>query len=390
MWMDRSTQRRLALVVVLGLHSCVRAGDIQTPATLSPVQLREDIDFLFLQLESVHPNVRVNISTERYAKIQKWLREQCGRPLTLQEFYQKATAAIDSLEEGHTQVHAPLGRTPEEQKKSLRARLDEMMAAQGANPNSYELLPNRKTCILRYNSCGLPRERPQYEALFAGMFAEIRKNKIQGLVIDLRKNGGGFSGTSDLLLRYVARTPFRQYERVAKRLTPQAMAFYNSVGLDYMSYLRESYDTSSLALDPNGRPTQRDFTIEAKLVDPVEERLRFAGPVCVLINRVTYSSAALFASTVRYYGLATLVGEQTLPFVEGRQHYGEVVLLSLPHSQLTVQISTAVFTVMRADKEKGARIVPDYKVAQKRSDTDKKIDTVEVFALDLLEKQLQK
>jgi len=81
---------------------------------------------------------------------------------------------------------------------------------------------------------------------------------------------------------------------------------------------------------------------------------------------------------------------QTLPFVQGRQHYGEVVFISLPQSQLTVQVSTAVFTVMRADKERGTRIVPGYKVAQEKSDTDRKIDTVEMSALDLLEKQLQK
>ncbi len=387
---DHIAHYRLVLIVILGLYSYVRGGDIQTAVTLSPAQLREDVDFLFLQLESVHPNVCVNISNERYAKIQTWLREQCGRPLTLQEFYKKATAAVDSLEEGHTMVHAPLGKTPEEQKKSLRAQLDEMIAAQGPNPNSYELLPTRKACILRYNSCGLPRDRPQYEALFAKMFAEIRQNKIPGLIIDLRRNGGGFSGNSDLLLRYLARGRFRQYEKVAKRWTPQALAFYNAVGLDYMSYLRESYDTSSLPLDPNGRPTPRDFTVEAKLVDPVEGPLRFSGPVGVLIGRITYSSAALFASTVRHYGLATLVGEQTLPFVQGRQHYGEPIFISLPQSQLTVQISTAVFTILRADKEKSTRIGPDYEVAQKQSDTDNKIDTVEMFALDLLEKRLQK
>jgi len=389
-WTYRIARHRLVLIVVLGLCPCARSGDIQTTVTLSPVQLREDIDFLFLQLESVHPNVRANISEERYAKIQKWLREQCGRPLTLREFYQKAATAVDNLEEGHTQVHAPRGKTPDEQKKSFSAQLNEMLAAKNANQNSYELPPNRKACILRYNSCGLPRERPQYEALFAEMFAQIRKNNIQGLIIDLRRNGGGFSGTGDLLIRYFARAPFRQYAKVAKRLTPQAIAFYKSIGIDFMSLLNEGYDTSSLTLDPNGLPTQRDFTVEARFVDPVEESSRFAGPVFVLVGRGTYSSAMLFASTVQHYGLATLIGEETQSFVQGRQHYGDVVFLSLPHSQLTVQISTSIFTVMRADKEKGARIVPDYKVAQKSSDTDKKMDTVEMFALDMLEKQLQK
>ncbi len=222
------------------------------------------------------------------------------------------------------------------------------------------------------------------------MFTEIRNNNIQDLIIDVRKNGGGFSGTNNLLIRYFARAPFRQYEKMVKRLTPQAMTFYNSVGIDYMSHLNEAYDTSSLTLDPNGVPTQTEFTIEAKFIDPVEEPFRFAGRVYVLIGPGTYSSAMLFAATVQHYGLATLIGEETLPFCEGRQHYGDVVVISLPHSQLTIQISTAIFTAMLADKKGSTRIVPDYKVAQKRRDTNNRIDTVEMFALNMLEKRSQK
>ena len=384
----RITQQGLTFIV-LGVCSGVFGGEIQTAATLSPAQLSEDVEFLFYQLETIHPNVCVNISDERYGKITNYLRDQCGRPLTLEEFYGKIKVAIDNLDEGHTRAHPPLGKTPDEQKKAAEAQLAKLLVTTGVNQNSYELLPDRRVCILRYNSCGLPRERPQYEAFFAEVFAEIRKNNIQGLIIDLRKNGGGYSGTGDSLIRYFARGPFRQYERVAKRLTPQAVAFYNSVGIDYMSYLKEGYDTSSLTLDPNGLPTQRDFTVEARFVDPVEEPLRFAGPVYVIIGRGTYSSAMLFASTVRYYGLATLIGEETWAFCRERQHCGDVVIISLPHSQLTVQVSTAVFTVTRADGEESARIVPDCKVVQKRSDADSKIDTVEAFALDMLEKQLQ-
>lgn len=390
MWTYRIAQRGLALVVILASYSSVCGGDIETGATLTPAQLGGDVDFLFRQLETIHPNARVNISEDRYAKIQKYLRDRCGRPLALQEFHTIVTAAVDSLDEGHTLVHPLLGKTPGEQKKAIQAQFDELLMPAGVNPNSYELLPDRKMCILRYNSCGLPRDRSPYEAFFARMFAEMRKSDIRGLIIDLRKNGGGDSGTGNLLIRYLARTPFRQYERVAKRLTPQALAFYKSIGIDYLSLLNEGYDTSSLALDPNGVPVQKDFTVEARFVDPVEEPLRFTGPVYVLIGRGTYSSAALFASTAQYYRLATLIGEETLPFVRGKEHYGDVVFVSLPHSQLTVQISTAVFTVMRADKEKSTRIVPDHRVVQSRSDTDNKIDTVETFALHMLERQLQK
>jgi hypothetical protein len=380
----------IVLVFVLGARGVIYGGNTQTPVKLSPEQLRQDTDFLFRQLEEVHPNIRANISEERYAKIRNYVREQCGQPLTLQEFYEKMSVAIDHLGDGHTFVHPPLGSAPKEQKESAKAQFDQFLAADGVAQCSYELLQGSKVCILRYNYCGLPRELPQYQAFFAKMFAEMRNSGIRALIIDVRKNGGGFSGTNDLLLRYLARAPFRQYEKMAKRLTPQAMAFYRSFGVDYPSYLRTAYDTSCLAFDSNGVPTEKDFTVEAKFVKPVEERLRFDGPVYVLIGRGTYSSAMLFASTIRYYKRATLIGEETLIFCRARQHYGDVVFFSLPNSQLTVQTSTAIYTVTATDDNSATRIVPDYQVAPKPDVTGNEGDAVERFALSLLEEQLSK
>ncbi len=386
MWKLGMKQWTLTIVLLFGLSSGVRSDDIQVAAELSPTLLREDVESLLLQLETVHPNARAYISQERYAKIQAYLRSQCDGPLTLQEFYGNIKVALDHLEEGHTLVRRPLGKTPDEQKRAAQAQLARAMATGSIHENSYGWARDRNVCILRYNRCGLPRERLQYKALFARMLTEMKANDTQGLIIDLRRNGGGSSRCTDELIRYLARTPFRQYERMAKRLTPQVSAFYKAVGIDYMTLLSEACDMSSLSLDPNGLPAERDFTVEAKWVAPAEESLRFAGPVYVLIGRGTYSSAMLLASTLRHYGLATLIGEETLPFVRSNQHYGDVVLVSLPHSQLMVQISTAVFTVARADREESDRIVPDYKVAPKKSDSSDDVDTAEAFAFDLFEK----
>lgn len=378
--------RTIVLVFVLSSWGVIYGSNIQTPVKLSPEELRRDTDFLFGQLEDVHPNIRVNLSEEDYAKIQHSAREQCRQPLSLQEFYEKMNDAMNRLGDGHVLVHAPLGSTPKEQKESAKVQFDQFLAANGVAQCSYELRHDLKVCILRYNYCGLPRELPLYEAFFAKMFTEMRNSGIGALIIDVRKNRGGFSGTNDLLLRYLARTPFRQYEKMAKRLTPQAAAFYRSFGVDYPAYLKATYDTSSLTFDPNGIVTEKSFTVKAKFVNPVEERLRFGGPVYVLIGRNTYSSAMLFASTIRYYKLATLIGEKTQVFCRDRQHYGDVIFFSLPNSQLIVQTSTAIFTVMAADDASATRIVPDFTVAP-GADADNEGDAVELFALNLLEKQ---
>jgi hypothetical protein len=391
MWEDVTLKLTLATVLVLGSFSCAYGSDTQIDVKLSAVQLQQDLDFLFEQLEDVHPNVCAYIPKERYAMIQAYLRNMCNQPLTLRQFYTQLKFALDHLEEGHTTVSRPLADTPSEQEKAYQAQLKGLRAIRGVSQNSYKLLEDPSVCVLRYNSCGLPHELSQYEEFFGRMFDEIRDNSVQDLVIDLRKNGGGFSGTSDLLIRYFAKEPFRQYENLAKRLTPQAISFYEAIGIDYMEYLRKGHDTRSLTLDPNGMPMQTEFTVRARYVDPVAGTLRSRGRVWLLIGRGTYSSAMLCASTVQHYGLATLIGEETLAFY--RRHYGDVVFISLPHSKLAVNVSTAVFITYAAssvDKRKGGGIVPDYEVTQTRSDTENKIDTVEVFVLNMIEERQQK
>jgi len=386
----RRIPHMIVVIFALRFSAVVGGSDTQTPAKLSPEQLGEDTAFLFEQLETVHPDTLAHASEQRYAKIQSYLREQCRQPLTLQEFYDKIRVALDHLEEGHTFVHPPLASTPRQQRESARAQLDRALATDSVSRNSYALLQNPQVCILRYSACGLPRELPQYEAFFARMFAEMRSKGTRGLIVDVRGNGGGFSGTNEALIRHFARAPFRQFEKIRKRLTPQALAFCRSIGVDYGAYLKQAYDTSALSFDPNALPEKGEFTAPARFIEPVEGPLRFTGPVSVLVDRGTYSSAQFFASTVQHYGLATLIGEETLPFALGRQHYGDVVFISLPHSQLTVQISTAILTITAAGDKGVTRVVPDYKVAQKKSDTEKNVDTVMSFALNMLKKRVQK
>ncbi|MBL7185886.1 MAG: hypothetical protein ISS70_06150 [Phycisphaerae bacterium] len=377
----------LVCMLILCSVSCVSSRDTETIVELTVEQLKLDNNYLFRQIENVHPDIRAYIDEERYTKIQEYVRKQCIQPLTLQQFHNTVKIALDHLEEGHTFVHSPLGSTPSEQRESAQTQLNQLLAADTLSQNSYKLLENPKTCIFRYNHCGLPREISKYDQCISKMFAEIRKNNVQDLIIDVRNNGGGFSGTNDLLIRYFADKPFRQYEKVFKRLTPQASAFYNTIGMEYMPYLHKAYDTTSLTLDPNGMPIQKDFTVQARFVSPVKKPLRFSGRVSVLIGRGTYSSAMLFASTVQHYKFATLIGEETLRF--DRQHYGDVVFISLPHSQLTIQVSTAIFTTMRSDSKSGTGIIPDYKVAQKKSDTKKKVDTVDAYVLNLVMNQAE-
>ena len=72
----RTLQYMLVVVLILGSFSRIYGSDTQTHVKLSAIQLNQDLDFLFQQLENVHPNVCEYITEERFAKIQKYLQKQ--------------------------------------------------------------------------------------------------------------------------------------------------------------------------------------------------------------------------------------------------------------------------------------------------------------------------
>jgi len=170
--------------------------------------------------------------------------------------------------------------------------------------------------ILTLDSCTYNKE---YIDTLKEMFAEVKKQQIGNVAVDLRNNGGGNSFVANEFIKY----------------------------LDI-----DSYQTGSCIwrFGIFMIPLETPETINAKYEDLV-----FDGNVYVLTSVDSFSSSMLFAEYIKDNQLGTIIGEAPGNTPNG---YGDIAVFKLPNSDMFMQISTKQF--FRADKENPSDLVdPD-------------------------------
>ena len=230
---------------------------------------------------------------------------------------------------------------------------------------SYKHIAKYNTGIIEINS--FSGGSTEFRKFLEDTFGKIKKNKVPNLIIDIRKNGGGNSVLGDALLDYLTDRPFRQFEGGQVKISKQA---------------------------GNLRQFQREFPdrkleigslvpVEVSFEQPKYNPLRFEGRKFILIDGAVYSSANSFASAIKCFNIATLLGEETGGTTTA---YGDCLHFSLPNSKLLLDVAYKYF-VEACGKPDGRGVIPDYEVKQKVEDTAQGVDTVLQLTLDLIKKQ---
>jgi len=137
-------------------------------------------------------------------------------------------------------------------------------------------------------------------------FAAMARDRITGLVIDIRANEGGLDCGDAILERLIDRPlapdPMRRlvrYRSVAADLCPQLDAWDQSffeLGKDAVVHDRRLFALP--AADSGGS-------------NATVPRGRFTGKVAILTSSTNSSATFGFAQRIKQHGLATLVGEET-------------------------------------------------------------------------------
>lgn len=185
------------------------------------------------------------------------------------------------------------------------------------------------------------------EAFYTEAFDAFAEAGAHELIIDLRGNPGGDNSFSDPL---VARFADREFSFASK--------FMVKAGAATKARYAEKPATGELgrrmraaeAATPNGEV----YEVALPPVQPRTEN-RFDGPVYVLIDRHSYSNAAVMAAQVKDYGFGTIMGEETadLPTT-----YGSVEKFALPLTGANVDFPKS-FIVRPSGAINARGVVPD-------------------------------
>ena len=405
---QKTTMSALVLCVLsIAITSAESQAQNQEPnqpahlKTIAPDKLKEDLDFLFKTIQETHPNMYAYISEEQHTAVRDELYRHFDHAMSVSEFYVYVQTAVYCLKDTHTRIEQPSNFVMPPITESIRelgGRLKEILKndecpkietryvppprkKEYTGPYSYHFFPEYDACLMVVNSFGMPDEIGQYTKKFQETFKAIKDKGVTHLVIDVRENHGGCGYIGDELLKYLAKKPFRQIERVEQRIVPAFFELCERYGLNIDKIMLDEY-----GIDLDGLKSKGDYkpgaiiTGQGPFKNPHKPSDRCKGSIYLLIGEPTFSAGSNFAAAVKYFEIATLIGQET----SGQNdHYGQVVPIQLPNSRLNGQVSTAHFVTVGGVQDKGG-VKPDYQISQKPEDTAKGVDTVLEFTLDLI------
>ncbi|MEJ8802776.1 S41 family peptidase [Pontibacter sp. H249] len=190
----------------------------------------------------------------------------------------------------------------------------------------------------------------KFKAFIDSAFTDINAKNSRTLIVDLRNNSGGHNAFSDYLIAYFADKPFKWYSafklktsELLKKQTRQT-----TPGLELDDYAQ------AILNHQNGEIFDFSFPVQ----EPMPEQKCFKGKVYVLVNRHTYSMAAVSAALIQDYGFAELVGEETgdVPTL-----YASQFSFPLPETGVIVKVPKGYIIRPNGDTQLRG-VVPDHKV----------------------------
>ncbi len=251
--------------------------------------------------------------------------QPAGRSLT-------ATATLPASDWATIEAHVPSGADTD---ATTAPRL----------PYSYRIDPEKGVAIMEFNAC---TGRKKMAQLCDSMFTEMREKGIDRLIIDVRQNGGGDSSVGDILLSYIAKKPFTQFDKVLAKVSPM---------------------TARMIGRTDGRPTVNLYSTpkESYLKPLPAEKGHFDGTVILLTSSDTFSSGASFAWAFKEADCGQIVGEET-----GGMNvcFGDIVAWTAPMSGLRCTISWKRFWQMNANEFDIHGALPDVAVSADQALTE--------------------
>ncbi|MDF2192353.1 S41 family peptidase [Paraflavitalea sp. CAU 1676] len=195
--------------------------------------------------------------------------------------------------------------------------------------------------------------KEKFAAFLDSSFKIIQERKAAGLVVDIRKNGGGDFALGELLISYFTGKPYRNVSAVKYKISSHARA---------MATLRN--ENFPFQNEKNG--SVYSFKVDA-LTTPDSQQYRFTGKTALLIGPSTFSSANMLANTIKDYQLATVFGQ---PTAEPGNDFGEIFPFMLPRTHVIATAPVKMFVRANGNEKDFTGIQPDVFVNEKPGGED--------------------
>ncbi len=175
-----------------------------------------------------------------------------------------------------------------------------MMGAPTSNPYTFSRIADGRVGFIEYRQC---RDLGRFKEFLKTTFASIAREPIDGLVIDIRNNGGGDSILNAELWKYVTSKAFSDGSPTTMKVSSRLKREYG-----FFRYNMQYFPPAWLMRD--GSLLTQDYSRIAT-IRPAPNPLRYDGPVYLLIGTKTFSSALSCAQEAKDFHLAILVGQET-------------------------------------------------------------------------------
>jgi C-terminal processing protease CtpA/Prc len=198
-------------------------------------------------------------------------------------------------------------------------------------------------------------DTPWMGRLYRPAFRQLKKNKVEQLVIDVRENPGGYSSNAVKLMRFLSDDSFNYYKNVTMK--DNNISFKRQLDDRFVLFLY----TTFLVKQQNEKGTHNIRFVIGQNGNREKKRINFTKDTYILTTGLTSSAASLFAANMQYQKKAVVIGEET-----GGGFYGcaggLIPFLTLPNSRVKLRFPLMQFENAVSNHPKGRGTLPDHEV----------------------------
>ncbi|PSL30981.1 S41 family peptidase [Chitinophaga ginsengisoli] len=210
--------------------------------------------------------------------------------------------------------------------KAISAK-DIQLAAPPEPPYSVSF-PTKDVALLRIAVFMENEGMPPFRDFLDSIFRQIREKQIHSLIIDLRNNEGGTDRLGMQLNAFIARAPFRYYDKLTVTgVGPYSFAAYATFPPE-MEYLKQF-------VEKVGDEYHFTYSEGLKMMNP--EANAFTGNVYILQNGRSFSVTAEFTAIVKDNRNAVFIGEESGGTMQGNSS-GGFAMVTLPNTHLGLDV----------------------------------------------------